>query len=92
MRYKTRRTIHGDEYWDTRLNKTILVSRGQQPDFTVSEPPLHYGDAKKRDALEDELAPKTVADLTAYATKHKIEIPKDVTKKQDIIDWICDHG
>ncbi|MEN1934979.1 hypothetical protein AAIE21_05050 [Paenibacillus sp. 102] len=91
MIVETRRTVSGTEYWDNEEKRSLFVPIGEEPGFEVTENPksivVKFASDKVVDVKvkEPSLDDMTVKELRAYATELGIEIPKDVTKKDDII-------
>lgn len=89
---KIRDTITGTEYWDTENKKTLFVPSGEEPDFEVSVDELKNESDEVKESntnIEDldsfGFETMTVPQLKSYAEENGIEIPKDTTKKSDII-------
>lgn len=100
MIYKTRAILGGIEYWDTTLKQIYFVPTGTTPDFEVGEEPKHYVDAFKerietpeddRQAETPELGQMTIKQLKEYAEQNHMEMPAELTKRDDIINWLGDH-
>lgn len=90
MIVEIRKTVSGTEYWDTKEKRSLFVPTGEEPGFEVTKDPksmVKFADEKVVDVKVDEpsLDDMTVKELRVYATELGIEIPKDVTKKDDII-------
>ncbi|PHC37069.1 hypothetical protein COF01_15425 [Bacillus pseudomycoides] len=90
MIVETRKTVSGTEYWDTKEKKSLFVPIGEEPRFKVTENPesmVKFADDKVVDVKVDEpsLNDMTVKELRDYAASINVDIPKDVTKKDDII-------
>ncbi len=99
MRYKVRETSAGSEYWDTQEKRTVFVKRGAKPDFEVVPEPENYVDAVnkelkaktpegKKEVETPEFGAMTIQQLQAYAQSVKVDVPKEITKRQDIIDYL----
>lgn len=80
MRYM-RTTVGGHEYWDSVNKKTVLLKEKLTTPQTVEVEP----ETKQLD-LND----LTVKELQTYAQENKIELPKEVKFKNDIIKYIND--
>jgi hypothetical protein len=106
MKVVTRKTAAGTEYWDTEAKQTLFVPAGKEAPFEVTENPksmlgiedkaLVVGiDGKIINPDETTTATgfgsMTVPLLKDYAAKNDITIPKEVTKKDDIIAYIQDE-
>jgi hypothetical protein len=103
MIVKTRKTISGTEYWDTKNKKMLVVPHGQEPPFEVVDNPksMIYGVdlAKGKDEtvitrengdgtnLED----MTIPQLKDFAKQIDVDIPSDIKKKDDIIKYLSDN-
>ncbi|EEM02480.1 hypothetical protein [Bacillus pseudomycoides] len=91
MIVEIRKTVSGTEYWDTKEKRSLFVPIGEEPGFEVTENPksmvVKFASDKVIDVKvkEPSLDDMTVKELRAHATELGIEIPKDVTKKDDII-------
>ncbi|PEF72086.1 hypothetical protein CON94_28390 [Bacillus pseudomycoides] len=90
MIVEIRKTVSGTEYWDTKEKKSLFVPTGKEPGFEVTKDPksmVKFADEKVVDVKVDKpsLDDMTVKELRDYAASINVEIPKDVTKKDDII-------
>lgn len=91
MKVEMRKTISGTEYWDTKDKKTLFVPAGEKPKFEVTEDPksmIHQEDDKKVVEPETDINKMTVPQLKEYAAANEIEIPADITKKDDIVNYL----
>lgn len=52
---KIRSSITGTEYWDSEKKKTVVVPKGQEPDFKVTEEKGILSDGKSYLAINGEL-------------------------------------
>ena len=81
---KIRSSITGTEYWDSEKKKTVVVPKGQEPDFEVTE--------EKGILIDDgsfmTINNMTAKELRAYAKKHGIDIPGAIRAKGDILKFI----
>ncbi|MFI8710306.1 Rho termination factor N-terminal domain-containing protein [Bacillus sp. NPDC077411] len=88
-----RKTISGTEYWDNEAKRSLFVPNNVDPDFLVTVNPesmligVDLASGKDMTAVSEVpvLNNKTVKQLREYAAELGIEIPADVTKKDDII-------
>lgn len=91
MLKKIRTTISGDEYWDSKLKKTIFVPFGQKvPNVELK---FEVGEVKAQEVgygeVEGvELDSLTIPQLKEYAAGKGIEIPKEITKRDDILEFL----
>ncbi|EEM02033.1 hypothetical protein bmyco0002_56520 [Bacillus pseudomycoides] len=90
MIVEIRKTVSGTEYWDAKEKKSLFVPIGEEPGFEVTKDPksmVKFADEKVVDVKVDKpsLDDMTVKELRDYAASINVEIPKDVTKKDDII-------
>ncbi|MCM3411474.1 Rho termination factor N-terminal domain-containing protein [Metabacillus litoralis] len=93
MIVETRKTAIGTEYWDAKEKRIRFVPAGVKPDFEVTENPKSMvigKDNSKDDAVTINLEDMTIKELKAYASELEVEIPSDVTKKEDIIKLLSD--
>lgn len=105
MIVETRKTASGTEYWDNKEKKVLFVPAGKEPSFEVTDNPksmllgVDLAIGKDKTIIngnpvdpDDEVNIKdmTVKQLRAYAAELEIEIPSDVTKKDDIIALLSD--
>ncbi|OUZ31481.1 hypothetical protein A5806_000762 [Enterococcus faecium] len=80
---KIRSSITGTEYWDSEKKKTVVVPKGQEPDFDEDEA-INDKSAEEKDELDN----MTAKELRAYAKKHSIDIPGAIRAKGDILKFI----
>ncbi|PHA82772.1 hypothetical protein [Bacillus pseudomycoides] len=89
MIVEIRKTVSGTEYWDTKEKKSLFVQIGEEPGFEVTVNPesmiLGMDLSSEPDKTVINLNGMTVKQLHDYAASINVEIPKDVTKKDDII-------
>ncbi|MEK3822104.1 hypothetical protein MKY20_23765 [Cytobacillus sp. FSL W8-0315] len=94
MRVEIRKSAQGTEYWDTEEKKTLFVPAVQEPDFEVSVNPKSMitgvNNIKDPDATAVNITDMTIKELRAYAADHKVDIPAEVKKKDDIIKVLSD--
>lgn len=101
MRVEMRKTAAGTEYWDTEEKRTLFVPAGNEPDFEVTVNPksmimgvdLASGPDKTvidGEVITPDLESMTVKQLRALAVERDIEIPADITKKDDIIKLLSE--
>ena len=88
---KIRTTISGDEYWDSKLKKTIFVPFGQKVPNEDSDE--ETGDSKNEGVEEnqeshEDISGFTISELKEYAAGKGIEIPKEITKRDDILEFL----
>lgn len=91
MLKKIRTTISGDEYWDSKLKKTIFVPFGQKVPNEESDE--ETGDSKNEGVEEnqeghEDISGFTIPKLKEYAADKGIEIPKEITKRDDILEFL----
>lgn len=83
---KVRKTITGTEYWDSENKKTLFVPDGEELKFEVGEvkaQEVGYGEVEGV-----ELDSLTIPKLKEYAAGKGIEIPKEITKRDDILEFL----
>lgn len=98
MRYVSRETAHGTEYWDTEAKRTVFVPKGQVPGFEITANP--YTPETRNEELDDDqqeeetsqIATMSIQAMKDYAAEHELEIPKDITKHDDIAEWLNANG
>ncbi|MDT2895528.1 hypothetical protein [Lactococcus lactis] len=83
---KIRKTITGTEYWDSENKKTVFVHDGEEIKFEVGEVKAQEVGQGKVEGVE--LDSLTIAQLKEYAASKGIEIPKEITKRDDIIEFL----
>ncbi|MGE8080498.1 hypothetical protein [Peribacillus loiseleuriae] len=107
MLVETRKTAAGTEYWDNEAKKVLFVPAGKEPDFKVTENPksmiagVDLASGSDKTVVDGQLidneddvmnfSKMTIAELKEFAVEHKIEIPADITKKDDIIEFLVDE-
>ena len=85
MKIFTRDTVAGKEFWDTELKKTILVPFGSKADAQAAVETIIVP-TENTPSFDD----MTIKELKQYAEDNTIDIPSDVTKKDDIIAFLVD--
>lgn len=95
MKVQTRVTAQGTEYWDAKEKKVLFVPDGEEPDFEVTKDPKSMVLGKGSNQSVDDkdvinFSKMTVPQLKEFAVEHEIEIPSDITKKDDIIKFLTD--
>ncbi|USK54382.1 hypothetical protein LIS82_22955 [Cytobacillus solani] len=92
MRVEIRKTATGTEYWDAKEKRSIFVPAGKDPDFEVTKNPksMILGKESTDDSDQDVMnfSKMTVPELKLFAEEHKIVIPDDIKKKDDIIAFL----
>lgn len=83
---KIRKTITGTEYWDFENKKTVFVPDGEEIKFEVGEVKAQEVGQGKVEGVE--LDSLTIAQLKEYAASKGIKIPKEITKRDDIIEFL----
>jgi len=63
------------------------VAKGKKPKFKVTESPK----SMLTEDVETNINKMTVAELKEFAKDKEIEIPADITKKDDIINFLSDQ-
>ena len=99
MKVLIRTTAQGTEYWDNVSKKVLFVAVGEEPDFDVTENPKSMiigvdlaNDPDKVVVINPlmDFESMTVKQLKEYAESNDIEIPADIIKKDDIINFLSD--
>lgn len=101
MIVETRKTAQGTEYWDTELKKSLFVPAGKKPAFEITvDPPSMIGgvdlaSGKDMTVIDDKnngthLEDMSVPQLKKFAKEIDVEIPSDIKKKDDIIEYLVD--
>ncbi|PEZ05553.1 hypothetical protein CN326_13900 [Bacillus sp. AFS018417] len=92
MIVEIRKTVSGTEYWDAKEKRSLFVPAGEEPGFEVTENPesmimgVDLASGPDTTVLNTvSLEDMKVNELRAYAAEQGIEIPSNVTKKDDII-------
>lgn len=88
MIVEIRKTISGTEYWDTKEKRTLFVPAGKKPDFEVTKEPVSM---LAEPVEEDDIinfSDMTLKELKQFIAENQIEIPADITKKDDIIQFL----
>ncbi|BCC08466.1 phage protein [Bacillus cereus] len=91
-----RKTISGTEYWDNEKKKSLFVPTGQEPGFEVTVNPksmimgVDLASEPDKTVVSEVpvLSNMTVKELREYADELGIEIPSDIKKKEDIIEFL----
>lgn len=81
-----RKTITGTEYWDSENKKIVFVPDGEEIKFEVGEVKAQEVGQGKVEGVE--LDSLTIAQLKEYAASKGIEIPKEITKRDDILEFL----
>lgn len=102
MRVLMRKTLTGNEYWDTEEKKTLFVPIGKDPDFEVTvNPTSMIGEATHETGTKVAEALKSVGDgidlddldteqLLAIAEQSGIDVPGNMKKEDTIRNYIND--
>lgn len=98
MKVLMRKTISGNEYWDTEAKRTLFVPKGSKPDFEVDDNPkslvggvdLASGrDVTVVDGMEVvDLDSMDTEQLLAFAKEHDIDVPGNMKKTDTIRNHI----
>ena len=83
---KVRKTITGTEYWDSENKKTLFVPDGEELKFEVGE--VKAQEVGQGEVEGVELDSLTIPQLKEYAVGKGIEIPKEITKRDDILEFL----
>lgn len=96
MIVETRKTAQGTEYWDNKEKRVLFVPAGKKPEFDVTteyksmigeeSEPTNTREPGDGINLED----MTISQLREFAKQVDVEIPSDIKKKDDIIDFLAD--
>lgn len=76
---KVRKTITGTEFWDSKKKRILFVADGEEPDFKVGE---------AQEEKDINLNSMSVPQLKEYAASIEVEIPKEFTKKKEILEFL----
>ncbi|MDT2850167.1 hypothetical protein P7H60_13515 [Vagococcus carniphilus] len=99
----SRVTLSGAEYWSSLKKRSVLVPNGMEEseEFSFIHNEIVESSEETVDQLttddvdsnefEKELEAKNIKELKDYAKSNAVELPADVTKKQDIINYLLDH-
>jgi hypothetical protein len=95
MNVQTRVTAQGTEYWDAKEKRVRFVPAGKEPDFEVTKNPksMVLGKGSDQSVADEDVinfSKMTVPQLKEFAAEQEIEIPSDITKKDDIIKFLTD--
>jgi hypothetical protein len=103
MIVKTRTTVAGIEYWDAKEKRVRFVPAGMEPDFEVTENPksmilgVDLATGKDKTVIDGllveddiELEHMTIPQLKKFAADNNIVLPKELKKKEDILEFIAD--
>ncbi|WP_338953408.1 hypothetical protein [Lactococcus petauri] len=82
---KVRKTITGTEFWDSEKKRTLFVADGEEPDFKVGEAQEEQEEPEEKDI---NLNSMSVPQLKEYAASIEVEIPKELTKKKEILEFL----
>lgn len=82
---KVRKTITGTEFWDSEKKRTLFVADGEEPDFEVGEVQEKQEEPEGKDI---NLNSMSVPQLKEYAASIEVEIPKELTKKKEILEFL----
>lgn len=82
---KVRKTITGTEFWDSEKKRTLFVADGEEPDFEVGEVQEKQEEQEEKDI---NLNSMSVPQLKEYAASIEVEIPKELTKKKEILEFL----
>lgn len=83
---KVRKTITGTEYWDSENKKTLFVPDGEELKFEVSE--VKAQEVGQGEVEGVELDSLTIPQLKEYAASIEVEIPKELTNKKEILEFL----
>ncbi|WP_018664607.1 hypothetical protein [Heyndrickxia acidiproducens] len=93
MIVKTRNTAQGTEYWDNVEKRVRFVPAGKDPDFEVTTEYKSMLPGKEEPINQDDImnfSDMTLKELKQFAVENKIEIPAEITKKDDIIAFLTE--
>lgn len=82
---KVRKTITGTEFWDSDKKRTLFVVDGKEPDFEVGEVQEKQEEPEEKNI---NLNSMSVPQLKEYAASIEVEIPKELTKKKEILEFL----
>ena len=82
---KVRKTITGTEFWDSEKKRTLFVADCEDPDFEVGEVQEKQEEQEEKDI---NLNSMSVPQLKEYAASIEVEIPKELTKKKEILEFL----
>ncbi len=99
MKVLIRKTLTGSEYWDAKNKKTLFVPAGKNPEFKVTKNPdsmiggVDFAAGKETTVIDEgiNIEDMTVKQLHEFAKQIDVEIPADVTKKNDIIAFLSEQ-
>lgn len=103
MIVETRKTAQGTEYWDNKEKRSLFVPAGNKPRFEVATNydsmigGVDLANGKDKTVVNGQVVnpalgfeEMTVKQLKEYAAANDIDIPKDITKRDDIIDFLAE--
>lgn len=103
MIVETRKTAQGIEYWDNKEKRSLFVPAGKEPGFDITDNPesmiggVDLANGKDSTVVNEQVVnpgpgfqEMTVKQLKEYAAANDIDIPKDITKRDDIIDFLAE--
>ena len=85
---KVRKTITGTEFWDSKKKRTLFVADGEEPDFKVGEAQEEQEEQEEPEEKDINLNSMSVPQLKEYAASIEVEIPKELTKKKEILEFL----
>lgn len=90
MKVLIRKTIAGNEYWDTDEKKTLFVGKGEIPDFEIEKNPesMLTPETEEVEVPENLLEGMSIKELREYAAEHDIKIPAEVKKLNEIREFL----
>lgn len=89
MRYAVRTRIGGIEYWDTEQQRNVFVPNGS----AIVSGTIPSAKLQTNNAIKLEYNDLTIRQLADYASQCNITIPKEITRRQDIINYLSgDHS
>jgi hypothetical protein len=102
MKILMRKTMAGNEYWDTKEKRTLFVPAGKKPDFEITENPKSMIDEEpetvastmgvsEKDVEITDLSNMTAEELKQYAYDKGIDIPGNIKKEDTIRKHISDN-
>ena len=81
-----RKTLTGQvEYWDTEKQLVMVVADKEDMVVTADKQTFHESEIINFSNM-------TVKELKQFAADHDIDIPSDITKKDDIIQYLTDDS
>lgn len=79
-----RKTLTGNEYWDSKNKKTIFVPKGKEPDFEIESTEV---DTEKDITLDNMNAEQ----LLSFAEQNGIDVPGNMKKEETIRKYIAEQ-